>query len=224
MSEPRTPKVAIVDYGMGNLFSVRSACRHVHLDGLITSSREEILAADAVIVPGVGAFGDAMATLHRLDLVEPLRDIAAAKKPLVGICLGMQLLMNESSEFGRQIGLGIIPGAVVRFEPTASVNGSVKVPQVCWNQLRRTESWGGTLMKGLPDGVFMYFLHSFYVKPEAPGIVISTTRYGDTEFCSSLRLRNIFACQWHPERSGTEGLVVYQNLAELLNEKGERNL
>jgi len=213
-------QVAIIDLGMGNLFSVKHACEYVGLRASITSSRQEIFNADAVILPGVGAFGDAMETLRRLDLVSVLKEIAASPKLLVGICLGMQLLMTESFEFGRHSGLGIIPGTVVRFENPVGPHGALKVPQVCWNRMYRIEglddSWADSLLYGLANGVFMYFVHSFYVEPEDRSVNIATTQYGDVEFCSALRYRNIFACQSHPERSGPHGLRVYHNLASML--------
>ncbi len=211
------PKVAIVDYGMGNLFSVKQACAHAGLDGFITSSRQDVLDADAVILPGIGAFADAMATLRQLDLVTAIQQVAESEKPLVGICLGMQLLMSESFEFGRHTGLGIIPGQVLRFENSTESSIPIKVPQVCWNRIYRTETendpWQDSLLQGLPNGVHMYFVHSFYVKPEDSAVSIATTRYGNNEFCSALRANNIFACQCHPERSGPHGLSVYKNLA-----------
>lgn len=223
MGNLEAPQVAIVDYGMGNLFSVKHACECVGLQASITSSRQEVLSADAVILPGIGAFGDAMETLRRLDLVETLQEVGASSIPLVGICLGMQLLMTESFEFGRQAGLGIIPGTVVRFENVASQKGLLKVPQVGWNQLYRTDpakdSWAGSLLNGVADGVFMYFVHSFYVRPEDRDVTLAHTTYGNLEFCSALRARNICAFQCHPERSGPEGLTVYNNLAVMLREQ-----
>jgi glutamine amidotransferase len=223
MSDVQGPKVAVVDYGMGNLFSVKHACEHVGLQASITSSRQEILDADAVILPGVGAFGNAMETLWRLDLVSALQEIAVSSKPLIGICLGMQMLMTESFEFGRHSGLGIISGTVVRFDKPLGPNGVLKVPQVCWNRMYRPETavvddpWVDSLLNSLPNGVFMYFVHSFYVRPEEREVVIATTRYGSIEFCSALRYRNVFACQCHPERSGPFGLKIYRNLASMLN-------
>ena len=216
------PHVAIVDYGMGNLFSVKHACEYVGLTAVITSVRQEILDADAVILPGVGAFGDAMETLRQLDLVGALHKVVVSSKPLLGICLGMQLLMSESFEFGHHSGLGIIPGTVERFEKPIGFNGILKVPQVCWNQMFRIENapndpWSDSVLRGLPDGVFMYFVHSFYVKPADARFSIAKTRYGDIEFCSALLYRNVFACQCHPERSSSQGLQVYRNLATLLN-------
>jgi glutamine amidotransferase len=214
-------RVAIVDYGMGNLFSVSQACQHVGLDETITSSRDEILSADAVILPGIGAFGDAMATLKRLDLVEVLRDVAASGKPLIGVCLGLQLLMAESFEFGRHQGLGIIEGEVVRFDNPMEGTRKLKVPQVGWNSIYQVErqdngkddGWKDSPYAGIKDGEFMYFVHSYIVRPEDRNVILSVSRYGQVEFCSSIHSGNIFACQFHPERSGSEGLKIYRNLA-----------
>jgi glutamine amidotransferase len=214
---------------LGNLFSVKQACEYAGLRAIITSSRQEIMAADGVILPGVGAFGDAMETLAKLDLVSVLRDLAASPKPLVGICLGMQLLMTESHEFGRRRGLGIIEGEVVRLEVAADGPRTLKVPQVGWNRIYAVglgdqrdgpgpndTLWKSPLLEGLADGEYQYFVHSFYPRPVDPSVAVSTTRYGPTEFCSSLRLGNVFACQFHPERSGPMGLHIYRNLAELI--------
>lgn len=225
-------KVAIVDYGLGNLFSVRNACEFVGLEPVVTQSAEEIFKAGVVILPGVGAFGDAMECLRRLDLISPLRDVAASGTPLVGICLGMQLLMNESSEFGKHEGLGVIPGSVVRFQDPVESNDQnstsepLKVPQVGWNRVYGPSStdmpfrgsrdhWSGSLLDGLKEGDHFYFTHSFYVRPDDCGVILSLSRYGHIEFCSSLRARNVFAFQFHPERSGATGLTVYRNLARL---------
>lgn len=220
-------KAAIVDYGLGNLFSIKHACAHVGVEAVITASPTDMTQADLVVLPGVGAFGDAMAALNALDLVSPLREIAVSGKPLFGICLGMQLLMTESWEFGRFKGLGIIEGEVVKFADPKGPQGRLKVPQVGWNRIYpgpvNTASgdamnsgknpWVGSALEGLKDGEFMYFVHSYYVKPEKLDVTLSLSSYGDVEFCSSLKHRNIFASQFHPERSGTQGLQVYRNLA-----------
>lgn len=217
-------KAAVVDYGLGNLFSIRRACEHVGMEVVVTPRKEEILTADVVILPGVGAFGDAMATLRRLDLVEVLRDIAASDRSLIGICLGIQLLMSESSEFGVHEGLGIVEGTVVPFENPQERNRRLKVPQVQWNRIvpagdgrREGKPWNDTPLAGLAEGEFMYFAHSFCVRPADPSVILSVSRYGDVEFCSALRRRNIFACQFHPERSGVAGLRVYQNVASAVS-------
>ena len=219
LSENKFVRVAIIDYSLGNLYSVKQACSKVGLQAKITSSKKEILEADAVILPGVGAFGDSMATLHRLDLVKPLQDIAASSKPLIGICLGQQLLMTESFEFGRHKGLGIIEGPVIRFKNPREGDYPLKIPQIGWNRIHQPASgnlWAGTLLEGIKNGEHMYFVHSYIVQPEDPGVILSTTRYGNIEFCSSLCIKNVFACQFHPERSGPSGIKFYQNLAKML--------
>jgi imidazole glycerol-phosphate synthase subunit HisH len=222
-SETPPVRVAIVDYGLGNLFSVRHACTRVGMDATITSDRGELLAADVVLLPGVGAFGDAMHCLRRLDLVEVLREIAHAGRPLMGICLGMQLLMTRSFEFGEHEGLDLVPGQVVRFHNPVGPNGSLKVPQVGWNRIHRPgrgagspDAWEGTPLAGLDDGEHMYFVHSYYVCPDDPRVVLSGSRYGQIDFCSSLRHGNVFAFQFHPERSGPSGLRLYENIIHVV--------
>lgn len=223
MIESNKPNVAIVDYGVGNLFSVKHACRSVGIQASITSDKQEILSADAVILPGVGAFGNAIEALKRLDLISILRDVAASSKPFLGICLGMHLLMEESNEFGSYKGLGIIKGFVDRFENPVDISGKrLKVPHVGWNYICKVEksnvkdSWANTIFNGLESSEFMYFIHSFYVRPYDPHIGLSITRYGNTEFCSSFQCKNIFACQFHPERSGEKGILIYKNLYSII--------
>jgi imidazole glycerol-phosphate synthase subunit HisH len=216
--------VAIVDYGMGNLFSVKHACERVGINASITSSKAEIERAKAIILPGVGAFGDAMAVLARLDLVGLLCDSAASGKPFIGICLGMHLLMSEGYEFGHHRGLNIIEGSVVRLEEPVGMDGRVlKVPEVQWNRVERPKSesggrpWEGTMLNGIHDSEYMYFVHSYYAKPKHERHVLSWTTYGNIHYCSSVSAANVFACQFHPERSGGRGLVIYRNLASLLS-------
>lgn len=214
--------IAIVDYQMGNLFSVLNACEKVGLQAVITSRKEEVEAADAVILPGVGAFGDAIRALKRLHLVESLEKIAIGHKPLVGICLGMQLMMTESFEFGHHQGLGFFQGKVVRFEePRDEEVRILKVPEVQWSRVfrkRRSEAdpWAHTILDGISNGEYMYFVHSYYCVPDQQNYVLSTSNYGNVEYCSTLSRGNIFACQYHPERSGLSGLKMYENLAKLL--------
>lgn len=217
MMERQPIRVAIVDYGLGNLFSVKHACEHVGMQGIITSANSEILAADAVILPGVGAFGAAMESLKKLDLISVLRDVALSDKPFFGICLGMQLLMTESYEFGFHKGLGIIKGSVVRLDKPTGPSGKLKVPQVGWNRIiKGLSAWSASPLAGLADGAYMYFVHSFYVKPEDPQLLMATTRYGDIEFCSALKQGHTFAMQFHPERSGAHGLRIYRNIASII--------
>lgn len=233
MSE-RRPRIAIVDYGTGNLFSVRCACEQAGMDGTVTSNKDEIVSADAIILPGVGAFKDAMASLEALDLVMPLKDFAASGKPLFGVCLGMQLLMTESEEFGSHRGLDLVPGRVVRLKGGQHGGRRLKVPHVGWNRIdpprahgdsdRRPAAWVDTLLEDVAPGTNFYFVHSFHVEPADPSWVASVTPYGDLEFCSSLRRGNIFACQFHPERSGPPGLGIYRRLpARLISSVEERS-
>jgi len=207
------PKVAIVDYALGNLYSIKHACERVGLESIITSSRDEILQADGVLLPGMGAYGEAMQTLHKLDLVTVLQDYVASGRPLIGICLGIQLLLTESYEFGNHKGLGIIEGAVIPLDHPHEGERELKIPQVGWNQLHALRSWNDTPLEDIPNNEYMYFVHSFVPKPQDVNVVLSTTNYGGVEFCSSIQQKNIFACLFHPERSGIAGLRIYQNLA-----------
>lgn len=221
----RQPRVAIVDHGLGNLHSVKQACDFAGLNAVISSAKAEILSADAIILPGVGAFGDAMQTLHRLDLVSVLRDVADSLKPVIGICLGLQLLMSESYEFGFHKGLNIIEGAVNRFDHPKENDLLLKIPQVGWNRVypaRNGINWSDTLLHGVDSNEYMYFVHSYIVQPQNGDMVFTLTRYGNIEFCSGIKYRNICAFQFHPERSGPKGIMVYQNLAAQLraNVKG----
>jgi imidazole glycerol-phosphate synthase subunit HisH len=213
-------RVAIVDYGLGNLFSVKRACEQVGLRAFISGSARELLGSDAVILPGVGAFGDAMAALDREGLIGPLKEIASSGKPLIGVCLGLQLLMTESFEFGRHHGLGILDGPVVRFHNPQGPNGALKVPQVGWNRVNRTDgrtdAWNRTPLDGMEDGEFMYFVHSFYASPEDSDAILAWSSYGHLKFCAAVRKHNVFAFQFHPERSGLAGLRIYRNIARLI--------
>ena len=207
--------VAIVDYGLGNLFSVKQACERVGHLPLISSQAEDLQHADLVILPGVGAYSDAMNALRELGLVAPIRELAHAGKPIIGICLGLQLLMERSYEFGVHEGLGLLAGEVVRF-PEVNRGSPLRVPHLCWNRVCAAR--GGAFapespLTGLPDGVFMYFVHSYYVRPVDEALVQSRTTYGGVQFCSSVLCGQIFGCQFHPERSGAQGLAFYRNLA-----------
>ena len=216
---------AIVDFSLGNLFSVQQACLYAGMDAEITSNREQIMAADVVILPGVGAYGDAMGSLYRLGLIEPLKEIASSGKMLVGICLGFQLMMTESYEFGVHKGLDLIPGVVEKFKnPVYSkvdqgqaISQKLKVPQIGWNQVyfAGEDLKPDSPLHNIQDGEFMYFVHSYYVKPAVDEVRLTNSTYGNIEFCSSIIRDNIFACQFHPERSGPMGLEIYKNIAAI---------
>lgn len=222
LSNNSTAKVAIIDYGLGNLYSVRHACLTVGLDCVITNRHDDITRAAALILPGVGAFGDAMDSLRQLGLDELIVEFATAGKPILGICLGMQLLMTESHEFGRHKGLNLIEGDVVPFKSTKrGPDKYYKVPQVGWNQIAlpkgvSNEDWDASLLQGVYPNSFMYFVHSYYVRPTKNHATRALTIYGETEYCSALRAGNIYAFQFHPERSGRNGLTIYSNFAHLL--------
>ena len=210
------PVIRIVDFGMGNLFSVRQACSLCGLHAELADSPAEVQEADAVILPGVGAFADAMSTLKDKGLDVAIQRFVATGRPLLGICLGMQLLMDRSHEFGVHNGLGIIPGDVRKIPEGTGV----KVPQVGWNRVVKAihhggaDAWEGSLLSGLPDGFFMYFVHSYHVVPVKRSVVLADTEYGTLCFCSALRAGNIHAFQGHPEKSGPLGLKIYQNFAK----------
>lgn len=212
--------VAIVDYGMGNLFNVLRACDAVGLPARISSDPDEVERASAIILPGVGAFGDAMTELRGRGLDEAIGRSVAAGRPFFGVCLGLQLMMETSSEFGAHTGLGLVAGDVVRFDAPRHDGETLKVPQVGWNAVRRptnrSAGWAGTPLEAIIDGTPMYFVHSFYVRPAEPEVIVATTRYGDTEFCSSIARANLFGSQFHPERSGPAGLQMYRTFAKAL--------
>ena len=213
----RAPRVAIVDYGTGNLFNVRRACQHVGLPAELTADPEAILTADAIILPGVGAMPHAMRALRESGLADALREAVARGTPFLGVCLGMQLLMGHGSEFEEHQGLGLIPGSVVRFPVRNASGESLKVPHIGWDAVRRNAAvdgpWEETPLEGLGDGVFMYFVHSYVVVPDDPSVIIATTDYSGVEFCSALRHENVVGCQFHPERSGRDGLALYARFA-----------
>lgn len=200
--------ITIIDYGMGNLRSVTKALEHLGAPNQISCDPAAIEQAEKLILPGVGAFGDAMAELHRCGLVEPIRHFAASGRPLLGICLGIQLIMDSSEEAPGVAGLGLVPGTVRRFRTT------LKVPQMGWNTVRQARP--SPLFRDIPDGEYFYFVHSFYVSPapEAADAVAGVTQY-DAEFPSVLWRGNIMATQFHPEKSQTHGLQMLKNFAEL---------
>jgi len=200
--------IAILDYDMGNLRSVSKALEHVDGRCQITRDPKVVAKADKLVLPGVGAFKDCMENLRSYGLIEPIREFIASDRPFLGICLGMQLLMDESEEGGKHQGLGIIPGKVLRFSPESGL----KVPHMGWNQLQL--SGQPRLLKGM-EGEFVYFVHSYYVAPEQEKkVTAATTAYG-LNFTSSLESDNIFATQFHPEKSQKVGLGLLKRFVKL---------
>lgn len=199
--------VAVIDYGRGNLFSISRALAHLGADARVTSDPVEIAAAERVILPGVGAFGDGMENLRSRGLVEPLKAYATTGRPLLGICLGMQLLMDESEEFGHTKGLGLVPGRVRRFSD--SPERLWKVPHVGWSAVQTGGAdWSVSALAHLPGGERMYFVHSYFVETAKPEHRLAVTPYAGLEFCSVLRAGAIEGCQFHPEKSGESGLCL----------------
>jgi len=200
--------IAIVDYGIGNLRSVQKAFEKVGAPARLITSPADLEDARAVVLPGVGAFGDGMENLRSAGFVEPLRAVVRAGRPFFGICLGMQLLFEESEEMGTHAGLGLLPGRVVRF------TGPLKVPQIGWNQVRWRRPT--PLSEGVPDDSYAYFVHSYYVEPAEPAHVVATTDYG-FDYASAIGVDNIFGIQFHPEKSQDVGLRILHNFVRWVN-------
>jgi glutamine amidotransferase len=203
---------AIIDYDAGNLKSVQKALAALGEPGVITRDPKEILAADRVILPGVGAFGDAMGQLKKYELDRVLYEVVQEKKPLLGICLGLQLLFEGSEESEGIEGLGILKGSVVRF----SDSYGLKIPHIGWNSLSLQND--GRLFAGIGDGAYVYFVHSYYLKAEDESIVKATSTYGDL-IHASVEQDNVFACQFHPEKSSAVGLAILKNFAGISREE-----
>lgn len=210
----KQPIVSIIDYGMGNLFSVKQACEYAGFRPVVTHSAKDIMKADGAILPGVGAFGDAISNLNRLGLKDVIRDFIRSGKPFMGICLGMQLLFTASEEFGRYDGLDLISGKVLKF-PSVDNNGvRAKVPQVGWNRISTRKSgphWDNSPLREIGEGSFMYFVHSYYCMPADDNVALSISEYSGIEYCSSILQGNVYASQFHPEKSAEDGIKIYKN-------------
>lgn len=198
--------VAIVDYGIGNLRSVQKGFERVGHRAIITSNPEDVARAERVVLPGVGAFGDAMASLHRAGMAEPVLKAISEDRPFLGICVGLQMLFTESEELGNHQGLDVIPGRVRRFPE------GERIPQIGWNQIRLRRDL--PLLSGIPDGSFFYFVHSFFVQPADTDDEVAATDYG-IDYTSIACRNNTFGVQFHPEKSQDLGLRLLKNFAEL---------
>ena len=198
----------IVDYGMGNLRSVQKAFEALGVEAAITTDPRDLATADRVVLPGVGAFRDAIAELKRLDFVPAIRETIASGKPFLGICLGLQLLFDVSYEDGEHAGLGIIPGQVVRFAPQPDL----KIPHMGWNSLDLKQSH--PVLTGIAPGSHVYFVHSYHVVPTDPSVIAATSQHGN-EFVAMIAKGNLAATQFHPEKSQKIGLQLLKNFAEM---------
>ncbi len=205
--------IAIIDYGMGNLRSVQKGFEKVGFDAVVTSDPKVVLEAEKIVLPGVGAFRDCMHNLEQGGFVEPILQVISEGRPFLGICLGLQLLFSESEEFGLHKGLGVIPGRVVRFPEGMEEKGErLPVPHMGWNQISfRNHS---PLFAGIDEGTNVYFVHSYFVKPDDASVIATTTNYG-IDFCSSIWKDNVIATQFHPEKSQEKGLEMLKNFGEM---------
>ncbi len=200
--------VAIIDYDAGNIKSVEKAVNALGYEAVVTRDRSSILNAEHVILPGVGAFGDAMKKLHSYGLVEVIREVAANRTPFLGICLGLQLMFESSEEAPGVEGLSLLKGRIVRLPDTEDL----KIPHIGWNSLKYPNS--GRLFAGIPEDSYVYFVHSYYLQAGKPEIVKATTEYGALVH-ASVEKENVFACQFHPEKSSEVGMKILENFLKI---------
>jgi len=205
--------IAVIDYGMGNLRSVEKALEVVGAKAKVTSRPSDLKKCKKIVFPGVGAFGDSMKELKKLGLVEPIKESIASGKPFLGLCLGLQLLFEKSEEAPGVKGLCVLKGESKKFR---FKDKSLKVPHMGWNGIKaaspKLEAAG--ILKGVPSGSYMYFVHSYYVRPEDKSVILTTTGYG-TDFVSGICLDNIYGFQFHPEKSQGLGLKILENFVKL---------
>ena len=209
--------VVIVDYGSGNLHSIQKAFESRGVATLLTSRPEEVAAARRLVIPGVGAFGDCVSRVAERGLSEPILRCIDSGRPVLGICVGMQMLFDRSEEFGVHQGLGLIRGTVIALSSEDAGGGRVKIPHVAWSELRPPEGtrWDGTILASVENAECVYFVHSFHGVPERWESCLAETHYGDQRICAVVRSGNLYGCQFHPEKSGPVGLRIIQAFATL---------
>jgi imidazole glycerol-phosphate synthase subunit HisH len=208
------PRVVVVDYGIGNLLSVSRAFEHCGADVTVTDDHKLIGNADRLVVPGVGAFGDCMAGLRSRNLIEPIKTAALSGRPFLGICVGMQMMLEDSSEFGSQEGLGLIPGHTLAISPARADGGSRKIPHIGWNRLRAVVGgchWHGSILEGIGDNEYVYFLHSYSANPADSQNCLAISDYDGYQVSAVIADGAMFGCQFHPEKSGPVGLGIIAN-------------
>lgn len=211
-------KITIIDYGLSNLLSVQHAFRHFGAEVELVNTPDAVQAADALVLPGVGAFRDGMAGLARLGLIEAIQKKTGEGTPLLGICLGMQMLFDESEEFGRHTGLGLIPGRVVRIPDAALDSTPQRVPHISWAPLYPAggrEDFAGTALADVAPGQECYFIHSYEARPAADADRLADTMYGGRPVCAAAQHGRVLGCQFHPEKSGPVGLSIIENYLKL---------
>lgn len=205
-------KIAIIDYGIGNIQSIYNSIRMYDIEINITDDKNEILESDGVILPGVGAFKKAMEELEKRGLVDTINQFIKLDRPFLGICLGMQLLFDSSEEFGYTKGLGIIKGKVEHFEPLNS-----KLPHIGWNEVNNSSQlWENTILDNISNSSLFYFVHTYICKPSDNSVILSESNYDIQTFCSSLKYKNVYATQFHPEKSAEIGLHIMSNFVKII--------
>lgn len=208
-----SPEVVVVDYGLGNLFSVCRALEHCGARVVLSSDPEIVLRADRLVLPGVGAFRDGMAGLRERNLIEPVLSVARSGRPILGICLGMQMLMSRSEEFGDHEGLGIVPGSVLAI-PSTNVEGlPLRIPHIGWSPItppRAETNWSGSILETTPQGAAVYLVHSYTAWPDQESHRLADCWYGGRRISAAIRLGNVYGCQFHPEKSARIGLAILQ--------------
>lgn len=215
-------RVLVVDYGVGNLLSVCRAFEACGATVELNGNPERIASAERLVVPGVGAFGDCMSELRRRDLIQPILEYVASGNPVLGICVGMQMMMRIGEEFGEHEGLGIAPGRVRAIPGTTSDGKPHKIPHIGWNALRKPSSttvWDGTILDGVAPGTTCYFVHSFTAEPESDEHRLADCDYNGRRISAALRVGNVYGTQFHPEKSGQIGLRILSNFLALTRAK-----
>jgi glutamine amidotransferase len=212
-------EVTIIDYGVGNLLSVRRGLEYNNASVLVTGDPEQILKSDRLVLPGVGAFANGMNELIKRDFVSLLSEIAAKGTPILGICLGMQFLLDKSEEFGTTDGLGLIPGTVKAIPSMAHDNQKLKIPHIGWSNIIKPEQksleWSGSILEGVNESDALYFVHSFMAQPDNPNHLLAGCLYGGNFIPAVIQSENITGCQFHPEKSGKVGLEILKNFLSL---------